>query len=132
MSAWETFAWGLLGSAAVEMVTLLGYYSAGATRLPLRYRRVGFWIARSILSVLAGLLAVAYEIDQPILAFNVGAATPLIVTFMARGVRRVYAPSTLDTLPENAPREPASEPRPGRKLQPTRERAPRNSLGRRS
>lgn len=109
MSAWETFAWGFLGSAAVEMVALLGFYSTGSRRLPARYRRVGFWITRTVLAVLAGLLAVAYEIDKRILAFNVGAATPLIVTFMARGFRRASAPPALDMPPDKVSREPARD-----------------------
>jgi hypothetical protein len=33
-------------------------------------------------------VAVAYKIDQRILAFNIGAATPLIITFMAKGLRQ--------------------------------------------
>jgi hypothetical protein len=37
--------------------------------------------------VLAGLIAVGYGIEQRILAFNIGAATPLIVTSLARGFR---------------------------------------------
>jgi hypothetical protein len=50
-----------------------------------------------VLALVAGAVAVAYNIDQRILAFNVGAATPLIVTFMAKGLRQ-------------APREPGSTP----------------------
>jgi len=88
----ETLLWGFLGSAAVELITLFGYYTSRRDRLPSRYRKVGFWITRFVLAVLAGALAVAYEIDQRILAFNIGAATPLIVTFMAKGLRQ--APPT--------------------------------------
>ena len=87
MSPWVTFTWGFAGSAAVEVIALLGYYYADPVRLPRRYRRVGFWITRSVLAVLAGALAVGYDIDQRILAFNIGAATPLIITSLARGLR---------------------------------------------
>jgi hypothetical protein len=87
MSTLETFLWGFAGSAAVEVVTLLGYYYTKPLRLPDRYARAGFWITRLFLACLAGALAVGYEIDKKILAFNIGAATPLIVTSLARGFR---------------------------------------------
>lgn len=83
----EIFFWGFLGSAAVELVTLLSFYYSRPVHLPRRYRKVGFWITRFGLALLAGALAVGYEIHQRILAFNIGAATPLIITFMARGLR---------------------------------------------
>ncbi len=88
MSPLETFLWGFSGSAAVEVVTLLGLYYKNRPRLPERYRRIGFWITRFILACLAGALAVGYEIDGRILAFNIGAATPLIITSLARGLRQ--------------------------------------------
>ena len=87
MSAIETFLWGFSGSAAVEVVTLLGFYYKNRPRLPDRYRKIGFWVTRLILACLAGALAVGYDIDGKILAFNIGAATPLIITSLARGLR---------------------------------------------
>ena len=89
MNPLEPFFWGFLGSAAVELMTLLGLYSSRRGRLPGRYRKVGFWFTRFGLALVAGALAAAYEIEQRILAFNVGAATPLIVTFMAKGLRQM-------------------------------------------
>jgi len=89
MSSMETFSWGFLGSAAVELVALTGLYANIDRRFPSRYRRAGFWIARTALAVVAGLLAVAYAIDTRLLAFNVGAATPLIVTFLVRELKPV-------------------------------------------
>ena len=83
----ETFLWGFLGSSAVELVTLLGFYQTRRARLPRRYRKAGFWITRVALAVLAGILAVGYDIHVRILAFNVGAATPLIVSLLAKGLR---------------------------------------------
>jgi hypothetical protein len=88
MSAIETFLWGFSGSAAVEVVTLLGFYYKNRPQLPDRYRKIGFWVTRLILACLAGALAVGYEIDGRILAFNIGAATPLIITSLARGIRQ--------------------------------------------
>ncbi len=89
MSPMETFLWGCSGSVAVELVAILGFYSAHSARLPARYHRVGFWITRALLACLAGMLAVGYKIDQRILAINIGAATPLILASLARGFRPV-------------------------------------------
>jgi len=88
MSAIETFLWVFSGSAAVEVVTLLGFYYKNRPQLPDRYRKIGFWVTRLILASLAGALAVGYDIDGRILAFNIGAATPLIITSLARGIRQ--------------------------------------------
>jgi hypothetical protein len=102
--------WGFLGSAAVELMNLFGYYTTLRGRLPSRYRKVGFWITRTVLALMAGALAVAYEIDQRILAFNIGAATPLIITFMAKGLRQAPlddAPPTV--LPDRTDRESTLE-----------------------
>jgi hypothetical protein len=84
----ETFVWGFLGSAAVELMNLFGFYNSGRGRLPGRYRKAGFWVTRFVLALIAGAIALAYEIDQRILAFNIGAATPLIISFMAKGLRQ--------------------------------------------
>lgn len=87
MSPLETFCWGFTGSVAVELVTILGFYTTPPYRLPTRYRRVGFWITRFLVCFVAGGVAVGYDIHQRILAFNIGAATPLIISLMARGLR---------------------------------------------
>jgi hypothetical protein len=87
MSSIETFWWGFAGSVAVEVITLLGYYHSNPLRIPDRYRRAGFWATRLILAGLGGALAVGYGIEQRILAFNIGAATPLIISSLARGFR---------------------------------------------
>ena len=87
MSSFEVFAWGFAGSIAVEIVTLLGHYQSNPLRIPDRYRRLGFWTTRIALAGLAGAVAVGYGIEQRILAFNIGAATPLIIASLARGFR---------------------------------------------
>src|SRR5262245_4762401 len=109
MTIYETFGWGFLGSAAVEVVTLIALYSSPLRRLPPRYHKAGFWVASAGLAVLAGFVAVAYEIDKRILAFNVGAATPLLITFMARGIRLMKAEAAL---PEGGvrPEAPSDSP----------------------
>jgi len=106
----ETMLWGFLGSAAVELMNLFGFYTSGRGRLPGRYRKVGFWITRFVLALIAGALAVAYEIDQRILAFNIGAATPLIITFMAKGLRQAPLDSAPPTaLPDRSDHRPGHE-----------------------
>jgi len=85
MSLLGTFIWGFAGSVAVEVVAFLSYYYSNPVELPERYAKPGFWAARLMLAILAGTIAVGYEIDQKILAFNIGAATPLIITSLAKG-----------------------------------------------
>jgi hypothetical protein len=85
------FWWGVLGSAAVEIVTMWGYYEHDSD-LPKRYKQLGFWVVRLLLAALGGGLAVAYEITKPLLAANIGAATPLLVRALAEGLR---PPSTI-------------------------------------
>lgn len=109
----ETFVWGVMGSVAVELITLLGYYHSRPIQLPKRYSKIGFWITRIVLALLAGAVAVGYDIHQRILAFNVGAATPLIVTFMARGLRPGSTTAALlrPKHPGGKARPPASDKR---------------------
>ncbi len=80
------FLWGAGGSVAVEVVTLWGFYEQGKA-IPVRYQQVGFWIVRLLLAIMAGGLALAYEIQKPLLAANIGAATPLIIKAFAEGIR---------------------------------------------
>jgi hypothetical protein len=87
MSLLESFFWGFAGSVAVEVVAFLSFYYSKPIERPERYGKPGFWAARFILATLAGAIAVGYGIEQRILAFNIGAATPLIITSLARGFR---------------------------------------------
>jgi hypothetical protein len=93
----EQFAWGFLGSMAVEVVTLFRLLQRADTApaLPARYRSPLYWSVRVALAGVGGGLAVAYEIDNPILAANIGAATPAIVTTLTRDPA-VRPPSTSD------------------------------------
>lgn len=90
MTISEQFFWGLVGSLAVEVVKIHWFYGA-ARRLPLRYRDPFFWIARGLLALTGGGLAVAYRIETPVLALHLGAATPLIVRALAQNVGRALA-----------------------------------------
>lgn len=86
MTPASVFLWGCGGSVAVEVVNLVGVYERPRIAIPQRYRRVGFYAARFFLMLVAGGLAVAYGIDKPVLAVNLGAATPLLIQALARGV----------------------------------------------
>lgn len=83
----ERFFWGSRGSAAVELITLLQIYHGPMIRMPERYRRKGFWAVRLLLSIMAGGLAIGYKLDNPIVALNVGAATPSILIAFTRGYK---------------------------------------------
>lgn len=54
--------------------------------LPDRYWKTVFWVIRLLLAVIGGGLAVAYEIDKPLLAAHIGAATPIIIKAFSKGV----------------------------------------------
>jgi hypothetical protein len=81
------FLWGCAGSIAVEISNLHSAYQKSEIEIPERYYRVGFYIVRLCLTVLAGGLALAYDIDKPLLALNIGAATPLLIQTFAEGLR---------------------------------------------
>lgn len=90
MTSPEIFLWGFGGSIAVEIASL---YRAMMShpRVPSRYRNPWFWLVRVLLAGVAGGLALAYEIDNRVLAINVGASAPLILQALAAGVN---APGT--------------------------------------
>jgi hypothetical protein len=86
----QQFLWGFVGSVAVEVVKI--HFVLGTSRrLPLRYRKPRYWIARLLLAVTAGGLAVAYDIKSPVLALHVGAATPLIVQALSKNAGNLLA-----------------------------------------
>jgi hypothetical protein len=106
MSWSEQFAWGFLGSMAVEVVTLfrLLQRSENHAPLPSRYRSVLYWLVRLALAAVGGGLAVAYNIENPILAANIGAATPAIIMTLTRDpVTRRSTPSTAVTVAHRVP-----------------------------
>ena len=84
-----TFLWGFGGSIAGEVVLLNQFMQAGPGKLPGRYHKPLFWVLRILLAVLGGGLALAYEIHSPILAANIGAATPLIIKAFSEGIKPV-------------------------------------------
>ncbi len=85
MSPLSRFIWGFCGSAAVELITFLQVYNASTIQMPERYKRRAFWFARVLLCAMAGGLVIGYKLDNPIVAINVGAATPAILIAFSRG-----------------------------------------------
>ncbi len=95
MPAWQAFAWGCGGSIAIELVSILQIYHREPIVVPSKYRRVGFWVVRLLVVLASGGAAVAYKIDNPVLAINIGASAPLIFQSLAKGIN---APEPGETL----------------------------------
>jgi len=84
------FLCGFLGSFAAEVINVYQLYAAAGNKkrvLPPHYKSIGFWIIRFLLAVIAGGLAIAYEIDKALPAINIGIATPLIIKALGEGVK---------------------------------------------
>ena len=86
MTSLDTFLWGLGGSLAVEIVEFVKLYYKRRFSLPYRYKLWHFYVLRVLLSGVGGGLAIAYGIDKPLLAANIGAATPLLIEALARNL----------------------------------------------
>jgi hypothetical protein len=84
MNLIEAFIWGFVGSVAVEVIAIIQFYTSANSNLPERYSQFAFYVVRFLLALIGGGLAVAYNIDNPILAINIGAATPLIIQTFAQ------------------------------------------------
>ena len=74
------FLWAAGGSLALEIVTLYNEIKAErATGLPRYYQNPAFWMVRLLVTVIAGMLAIAERATNPLLAINIGAAAPAIL-----------------------------------------------------
>lgn len=80
------FLWGCAGSISVEIINLYSVYQQDKISMPDRYKRVGYYIVRFFLVIMAGGLTLAYKLDNPLLALNIGAATPVLIQTFAKGV----------------------------------------------
>jgi hypothetical protein len=74
---YSIFLFAFLGSWGAEIVFMSQIYHEQKD-FPIRYRKIGFWIIRFLVSIIAGGVALAYNITLPILAIHIGAATPII------------------------------------------------------
>ena len=76
----DLFWVGVIGSVAVEIVAVLIHHEAGG--LPEKYRKLSFYIARGALALVGGFLVVAYTIEHPVAALQIGAsASAILLTF---------------------------------------------------
>ena len=93
MGPMDLFLWGAAGSIAVEVVHLVKRFNSGRP-FPKKFKVRWYWVARAMLASVAGLVAVATQFDMPLLALQVGAATPLIVDAWARRRPQAVVPSS--------------------------------------
>ena len=56
-------------------------------KLPDRYRHPGFWLVRLVIAVFGGGVAVAYKVQNPVAALQIGASAPLIYKALAKGYK---------------------------------------------
>ena len=84
MTPIETFFWGFFGSAAAEVVALYRTFSSGG-KLPGRYKQPVFFIVCLLLSIFAGIFAVAISPQNTLSAFGVGVATPVLIERLKKG-----------------------------------------------
>jgi hypothetical protein len=86
MTELNVFLWGAAGSIAMDVVAVVKYFESTPLEFPDRYSRFWYYVARLLLASVGGGLAVAYGIDKPILALNIGAAAPLLITALSQGL----------------------------------------------
>jgi len=80
MTGMEAFGWGCAGSAAHEVVLFCSAVRRSKTcRLPQPYRSPAFLIGRALLTLVAGVLTMAWGISLPIHGIALGAATPRLI-----------------------------------------------------
>jgi hypothetical protein len=83
MAPLEQFLWGFAGSSSVEVVSLLRLYGLGRS-LPRHFKSSGYWVVRALVCAVAGLLAIAAQTQTPLLAMEIGVATPIIINSWAK------------------------------------------------
>ncbi len=114
MSVTTIFLWGVAGSIAIDIMAALRIYESHSVKFPERYRHWFYYVCRLMLAGIGGSLAVAYEIDKAILAINIGASAPLILTSLSQGLQREVTTSNQAERPTDAragQQEVSSQPR---------------------
>jgi hypothetical protein len=92
------FLFGLAGSAAIEILSVLAVYEGGR-QSPARYRRPGFWVVRCLMGLTGGLLAIGYGVQSDIVALHIGATAPLILGNLRRSPPDAPGRSPPDRIP---------------------------------
>jgi len=81
----NAFGWGCAGSFAIEVVLFCdAVRNSRANRIPALYRRPAFILGRALLVVVAGVVAAAWGISQPLQGLAVGAGTPQLLMSLTR------------------------------------------------
>lgn len=75
----EQFLWGLFGSIAAEIVPLVKA-SRSDDPLPEPFHKISHWLARSLVAIAGGLMAVAAQAQHPLLAVHIGVTAPLVLS----------------------------------------------------
>lgn len=83
MEGLTNFALGVTGSLAMEVYLACQSYLL-YDRLPKRFRRRGFYVARVLLMAVSGVVATASAPHSPLLAFYIGASAPAILHSIAK------------------------------------------------
>jgi hypothetical protein len=87
MTSLEVFLWGCSGSIAVDVVAFAKHFqSERKRRLPHYYYSFGYYALRVVFASMAGGLAVAYGIQQELLAINIGACAPILIVAASQGL----------------------------------------------
>lgn len=73
----DLFWVGVIGSLAVEVVAFLAHHDDGP--LPQKYRKISFYFARAALAFVGGFLVIAYSIEHPVAALQIGASASAIL-----------------------------------------------------
>lgn len=93
LSAEVAFGWGCAGSAALEAVRFCERLRTSKSgRIPVEYLRSGFWVRRLLLALVAGTVAAAWGVAQPIQGLALGASAPrLMMTFERSQIGRLFS-----------------------------------------
>ena len=81
------YAAAAAGSVAVDMLEAQRYYRLG--RFPSRYRRFGYYALRAGFAALASFLALLTGATNPIHAFSIGVAAPLVIEKLTEHVPKL-------------------------------------------
>ena len=86
----ESILWGLAGGVAAELLHWFHLRKELYKGVPEWARSWGYWIVTAVMAGMGPLLVALYESAgselSPILAFNIGASAPLILTSLVRQV----------------------------------------------
>jgi hypothetical protein len=79
---WTPYLFGALGSLAVDLYEAQVCYRRG--RFPSRYSRLGYYAVRTGFACLSAMIVLGYGVENPIVAFHLGAATPVLIQEFSR------------------------------------------------